>query len=162
MDSIKKKKKFGRKSPSRKNPRLPAAEEFRRAVSSIFATLIYDLSQHAALHLRLPRTTGGRLGLETANGQVKFARNCESLVFDATRCLQLSYEILSFPPRSSTRKPLMGGNWKLNPKSVADAMHLTTELAKLVSGYEAVDTIVFPPMPFIYPVGEALRVSSLS
>lgn len=29
------------------------------------------------------------------------------------------------------RRPLMGGNWKLNPKTAADATTLATEVAKL-------------------------------
>ena len=55
------------------------------------------------------------------------------------------------------RRPLMGGNWKLNPKTVAGAQSLAADLAKLIAGVKDVDVCVFPAHPHLAPV----QVSSL-
>ena len=53
---------------------------------------------------------------------------------------------------SMGRRPLMGGNWKLNPKSVAGATSLAADLAKLIAGVKDVDVCVFPAHPHLAPV----------
>ena len=50
------------------------------------------------------------------------------------------------------RRPLMGGNWKLNPKTVAGATSLAADLAKLVADVKDVDVCVFPAHPHLAPV----------
>ena len=40
------------------------------------------------------------------------------------------------------RRPLMGGNWKLNPKSVQESINLATEVAKLTKGVNDVDVVL--------------------
>lgn len=67
-----------------------------------------------------------------------------------------------FTLQMNTRKPLMGGNWKLNPLKLNDAKELASGLSKLVDGYTATDVIVFPPMPFVHPVGDVIKSSSIS
>jgi len=59
------------------------------------------------------------------------------------------------------RRALMGGNWKLNPTTISDATDLITGLVEKTKGITTVDTVVFPPMPFIYPVGEKLAGSNI-
>lgn len=57
----------------------------------------------------------------------------------------------------------MGGNWKLNPTTVSDATTLASGLVDLVgNGVDNVDVVVFPPMPFLYPVQEKIKDSSIS
>ena len=46
----------------------------------------------------------------------------------------------------------MGGNWKLNPKTVAGATSLAADLAKLVADVKDVDVCVFPAHPHLAPV----------
>lgn len=46
----------------------------------------------------------------------------------------------------------MGGNWKLNPKTVAGATLLAGDLAKLLVGVKDVDVCVFPAHPHLAPV----------
>ena len=60
---------------------------------------------------------------------------------------------------SGGRKPLMGGNWKLNPKTVKEATFLATETAKLIKGVNNVDVVVFPPHPFLVPVFEKIEAT---
>lgn len=50
------------------------------------------------------------------------------------------------------RRPLMGGNWKLNPKSVQESITLATDVAKQTVGVNDVDVVLFPPHPFLVPV----------
>jgi len=47
------------------------------------------------------------------------------------------------------RRPLMGGNWKLNPRSVSESIALATEVAKSTKGITDVDVVLFPPHPFL-------------
>jgi len=59
------------------------------------------------------------------------------------------------------RKPLMGGNWKLNPKSVQESINLATEVAKLTKGVSDVDVVLFPPHPFLVPVFTKIEASNV-
>ena len=59
------------------------------------------------------------------------------------------------------RKPLMGGNWKLNPKTVKEATSLATETAKLTKGVTSVDIVVFPPHPFLVPVFDKIEATNV-
>jgi len=61
----------------------------------------------------------------------------------------------------SGRKPLMGGNWKLNPQTTKDATTLATEFAKKVKGKTDVDIVVFPPHPFLFPVYEKVEATNV-
>ena len=62
---------------------------------------------------------------------------------------------------SMGRKPLMGGNWKLNPTTVAGAVNLATEVAKLTVGVTDVDIAVFPPHPFLVPVYSKIEATNV-
>lgn len=53
---------------------------------------------------------------------------------------------------SDGRRPLMGGNWKLNPTTLEAATKLTKDLASLTKDITTVDTIIFPPFPLLAPV----------
>jgi triosephosphate isomerase len=62
---------------------------------------------------------------------------------------------------SGGRKPLMGGNWKLNPKSVQESINLATDVAKLTKGVTSVDIALFPPHPFLVPVFTKVEASNV-
>jgi hypothetical protein len=55
----------------------------------------------------------------------------------------------------------MGGNWKLNPVTLAEATNLASDLVKLTKDTKGVDIAVFPPYPYIAPVAEKLRGSNI-
>lgn len=59
------------------------------------------------------------------------------------------------------RKALMGGNWKLNPTSIGEATNLASDLVAATKGITTVDSVIFPPMPFIYPIGEKISGSNI-
>jgi triosephosphate isomerase len=61
----------------------------------------------------------------------------------------------------SDRKPLMGGNWKLNPTTVSDSVALAAGLAKLCSDVKDVDILIFPPTTVLFPVKEALKGTNI-
>ena len=52
---------------------------------------------------------------------------------------------------SSSRKPIVSGNWKLNPATLGDAAALADSLTTL----EDREVIVFPPAPFLSAVADA-------
>jgi triosephosphate isomerase len=55
----------------------------------------------------------------------------------------------------------MGGNWKLNPVTLAQATSLASDVVRLTKNTKGVDIVVFPPCPFIAPVAEMLRGSNV-
>ena len=59
------------------------------------------------------------------------------------------------------RRPLMGGNWKLNPKTTLEATNLATEVAKLTKGVTDVDICIFPPHPFLVPVYTKIEATNV-
>ena len=69
------------------------------------------------------------------------------------------------PVRPSTalaaRQPITGGNWKMNPTSLEDARELAKSVAA-AAGSSAAEGIVFPPYPFIGPVGEIIKDTKLN
>ena len=69
------------------------------------------------------------------------------------------------PTRPSTalaaRQPITGGNWKMNPTSLEDARELAKSVAA-AAGSSAAEGIVFPPYPFIGPVGEIIKDTKLN
>lgn len=62
---------------------------------------------------------------------------------------------------SGGRKPLMAGNWKLNPKSVQEAISLASDLAKRAQGVTDVDIAVFPPICMLYPVQQSIANTNI-
>jgi len=62
---------------------------------------------------------------------------------------------------SEGRKPLMGGNWKLNPTTISAATSLASNLASLVKDIDSVDTIIFPPFPLLGPVHAKISGSNV-
>lgn len=62
---------------------------------------------------------------------------------------------------SDGRKPLMGGNWKLNPTTLDAAVTLSRELRSLTKDISTVDAVIFPPFPLISNVHSELSGSSL-
>ena len=94
------------------------------------------------------------------------------LVFLVVVCMSA---VMAFAPASRTgrtarsalqmtsmgRRPLMGGNWKLNPTSVAGAVNLATEVAKLTVGVTDVDIAIFPPHPFLVPVYSKIEATNV-
>ena len=69
------------------------------------------------------------------------------------------------PARHTTalaaRQPITGGNWKMNPTSLEDARELAKSVAA-AAGSSAAEGIVFPPYPFIGPVGEIIKDTKLN
>jgi triosephosphate isomerase len=58
------------------------------------------------------------------------------------------------------RKPFVGGNWKMNTDRASGA-DLGGAVAREVHGASGVDVAVFPPFPYLLPVGEAVRGSGV-
>ena len=61
----------------------------------------------------------------------------------------------------AARQPITGGNWKMNPTSLDDARELAKSVAA-AAGSSAAEGIVFPPYPFIGPVGEIIKDTKLN
>ena len=55
----------------------------------------------------------------------------------------------------------MGGNWKLNPTKMKDAVQLAAGLVPLVSSNKDVDVAIFPPSPFLVPVFDQIKNSNI-
>ncbi|MBX7233433.1 MAG: triose-phosphate isomerase [Caldilineales bacterium] len=53
------------------------------------------------------------------------------------------------------RKPIIAGNWKMN-KTIAEALELVRGIEAGVRDVSAVETIVCPPFPALFPVAQAL------
>lgn len=62
---------------------------------------------------------------------------------------------------SNGRRPLMGGNWKMNPRSVTEAQKLASDVAGKSLSVTNVDVVVFPPHPFLLPVDKCLQGSKV-
>ncbi|MEM1330657.1 MAG: triose-phosphate isomerase [Planctomycetota bacterium] len=56
----------------------------------------------------------------------------------------------------SERKPYVGGNWKMNT-DLAGASELARSVADGLATAEGVEAAVFPPFPYLIPVGGMLR-----
>ena len=50
------------------------------------------------------------------------------------------------------RKPLITGNWKLNPKTKQEAIELAKGVASSVTSYTTADVAIFVPVPFLEAV----------
>jgi len=61
---------------------------------------------------------------------------------------------------TSTRKPLVAGNWKMN-KLVGEAVDLASALKPLVAGIDGADIVVCPVYTALYPVSEVLKGSNV-
>ena len=62
----------------------------------------------------------------------------------------------------STRKPLLAGNWKMNPPAPSDAVELARGVvAGARSALETVDVVLMPPFPWLPGVAEILRGSGV-
>lgn len=48
-----------------------------------------------------------------------------------------------------TKKPLLVGNWKTNPATLADAKKKFADIKKAALGYRDLDVVICPPFPFI-------------
>ena len=55
----------------------------------------------------------------------------------------------------------MGGNWKLNPTTQAEAKKLAAEVASLTKDTKGVDIVIFPPSPFLVPVYTEIENSNV-
>lgn len=63
---------------------------------------------------------------------------------------------------SDGRRPLMGGNWKLNPTTLEAATKLAKDLASITKDIHSVDTVIFPPFPLIPTVHHTMQDSRIS
>lgn len=54
------------------------------------------------------------------------------------------------------RRPLIAGNWKLNPATVQDATALATAISEGLPTGSTAEVLVIPPTAFVGPVGAAL------
>jgi triosephosphate isomerase len=65
--------------------------------------------------------------------------------------------------RQSVRKPLLAGNWKMNPARAAEAAELARGVVEGAGATaEAVDVVVMPPFPWLVGVAEILRGSGVA
>lgn len=62
---------------------------------------------------------------------------------------------------SDGRTPFFGGNWKLNPTTLSDAVNLATGVASATKDISGVEVAVFPPMPFLTAVGDKVKGSNV-
>jgi triosephosphate isomerase (TIM) len=71
----------------------------------------------------------------------------------------------------SSRRPIMAGNWKMNPATEADALALSGALTKMLGeGTCAVDAsdelctevVIFPPHPFISKVKDSVEEAGIT
>lgn len=60
------------------------------------------------------------------------------------------------------RTPLVAGNWKMNPGTVAEAATLASELRAAIEGVEGVTRVVCPPFVALAAVADALRGSDVA
>ncbi|MCA9363814.1 triose-phosphate isomerase [Candidatus Kaiserbacteria bacterium] len=58
-----------------------------------------------------------------------------------------------------THRPLVIGNWKMNPESSTTAARLATEVKKGTTRVDGVDIVVAPPHPFLLEVRKVLNGS---
>lgn len=47
------------------------------------------------------------------------------------------------------KKPLIVGNWKLNPATLAEAVKRFTDIRKAAASYKELDVVICPPYPFV-------------
>ena len=76
-------------------------------------------------------------------------------------CLSGAVTGFSLNMISEGRRALIGGNWKLNPKSSVAAASLATEVAKLTKGNAGVDIVIFPPHPYLVPVHTKIEATNV-
>lgn len=62
---------------------------------------------------------------------------------------------------SEGRTPIVSGNWKLNPSTLAGATTLAADVAKLTKDTNGVETVVFPPFPFLVSVAATIAGSNI-
>ncbi|MGH7776168.1 MAG: triose-phosphate isomerase [Candidatus Dormibacterales bacterium] len=55
------------------------------------------------------------------------------------------------------RRPLVAGNWKMNPLDAASAVALAQATARAASSHAGVEVAVFPPFPWLREVARALE-----
>lgn len=58
---------------------------------------------------------------------------------------------------TTKRRPIVAGNWKLNPTSKPEAMELLEGLKAAAGGDGDVEVVVFPPLPFLSDALEMLK-----
>jgi len=59
------------------------------------------------------------------------------------------------------RKPIIGGNWKMNKTSM-EAENLVRKLILELNSYEDVETVVFPPFPYLQKVKTLLQGTGIA
>ena len=74
---------------------------------------------------------------------------------------------LAPPAAAAVRRPLMAGNWKMNPKTLAEAETLAALVAAAAKADGGVaksnaDVLVCAPAAFLAPVGKILAGSGVS
>ena len=62
---------------------------------------------------------------------------------------------------SDGRRLAIGGNWKMN-LDLAGALELASELRNRLGSHRGAEVLVFPPYPFLHPVVERLRDSTIA
>lgn len=58
---------------------------------------------------------------------------------------------MTFPPPPAKRRPIVGGNWKMNT-TIDSAIDLAAALVRQIGEVEAVDVVLFPPFPNLHAV----------
>ncbi|HEY7296087.1 MAG TPA: triose-phosphate isomerase [Dehalococcoidia bacterium] len=59
------------------------------------------------------------------------------------------------------RRPIVAGNWKMNPATEADAAALAADLAARLGQPAGVDAVIFPPLPFVQPALERTQGTAI-
>ncbi|KAJ8599947.1 hypothetical protein CTAYLR_002821 [Chrysophaeum taylorii] len=63
-------------------------------------------------------------------------------------------------PAMAMRTSVIGGNWKMNPTSLEEAISLANAVSKEYDGSKG-EAVIFPPFPFLGPVKETIDGSSI-
>ena len=59
------------------------------------------------------------------------------------------------------RKPIIGGNWKMNRGSPSEASEMLEKLTSLVKEIQAIDIVIFPPFTTLYAVKDILKNTNI-
>jgi len=59
------------------------------------------------------------------------------------------------------RKPIMAGNWKMNPSSLSESVALAKGVGEVSYNADEVEVVVIPPQTFLVPVMDALQNSAV-
>ena len=100
----------------------------------------------------------------------KIRTSIRAAIFQSSDAKQKAVEALESalkPAAPATRRPLMAGNWKMNPATLEEAETLAALVAAAAKAdgakaMQSSDVLCCPPAPFLAPIAEILRGSGVS